>query len=223
MTATYGSILILSASLVILLLLQPNLFNPLTTMPPKPKLNVHNFPRPPLLEKTPRHLQVKWWDQTIADTKDAYWVLETTHPPSISSDSILRNVIRLELLITPQRIIFPVPHSPSLSNPPRTPLSANGKGALHIGTSNPPTTTKRSSRTGHGVMNLLPRGSRRLKDLLAYMRGPGIAMWMGREWSHSRETFMGGGLRVILRGRLRGAQGHGDGEREQSQEHGVGV
>ncbi|KAF6231242.1 hypothetical protein HO173_010574 [Letharia columbiana] len=51
-------------------------------MPPKPKLNVHNFPRPPLLEKTPRHLQVKWRDQTIADTKDAYWVLETTHPPT---------------------------------------------------------------------------------------------------------------------------------------------
>jgi len=53
-----------------------------TTMPPKPKLNVHSFPRPPLLEKTPRHLQIKWNNQTIADTKDAYWVLETTHPPS---------------------------------------------------------------------------------------------------------------------------------------------
>ena len=51
-------------------------------MPPKPKLNVHNFPRPPLLEKTARHLQVKWQGQTIADTKDAWWVLETTHPPT---------------------------------------------------------------------------------------------------------------------------------------------
>ncbi|MCJ1450585.1 hypothetical protein MMC28_000918 [Mycoblastus sanguinarius] len=51
-------------------------------MPPKPKLNVHNFPRPPLLERTPRHLQIKWQDQIIADTKDAYWVLETTHPPT---------------------------------------------------------------------------------------------------------------------------------------------
>lgn len=53
-----------------------------TSMPPKPKLNVHNFPRPPLLEKTPRHLQIKWQNQVIADTNDAYWVLETTHPPS---------------------------------------------------------------------------------------------------------------------------------------------
>lgn len=52
-------------------------------MPPKPKLNVHSFPRPPLCEKTPRHLQIKWRNQIIADTKDAYWVLETTHPPSI--------------------------------------------------------------------------------------------------------------------------------------------
>lgn len=54
----------------------------MSNMPPKPKLNVHSFPRPPLLEKTPRHLQVKWGGQTIADTKDAFWVLETTHPPS---------------------------------------------------------------------------------------------------------------------------------------------
>ena len=53
-------------------------------MPPKPKLNVQNFPRPPLLERTPRHLQIKWHGQTIADTEDAYWVLETYHPPSSS-------------------------------------------------------------------------------------------------------------------------------------------
>jgi hypothetical protein len=51
-------------------------------MPPKPRLNVHTFPRPPLLEKTPRHLQIKWNGELIAETKDAYWVLETTHPPS---------------------------------------------------------------------------------------------------------------------------------------------
>ena len=46
------------------------------------KLNPRNFPRPPLCEKTPRHLQVKWNGQIIADTKDAYWVLETHHPPT---------------------------------------------------------------------------------------------------------------------------------------------
>lgn len=49
----------------------------------KTKLNVQSFPRPPLLEKTPRHLQIKWNNQLIADTKEAYWVLETHHPPSM--------------------------------------------------------------------------------------------------------------------------------------------
>ena len=54
-------------------------------MPPKPKLNVHSFPRPPLLERTSRHLLVKWADgPVIAETREGYWVLETTHPPSES-------------------------------------------------------------------------------------------------------------------------------------------
>lgn len=51
-------------------------------MPSQPKMNVQNFPRPPLLERTSRHLQIKWHGQTIAETKDAYWVLETYHPPT---------------------------------------------------------------------------------------------------------------------------------------------
>jgi len=48
----------------------------------KPLLNPRNFPRPPACEKTPRHLEVKWAGQTIAETKEAYWVLETFHPPT---------------------------------------------------------------------------------------------------------------------------------------------
>jgi uncharacterized protein (DUF427 family) len=48
----------------------------------KPKLNPRTFPRPPAIEKTPRHLQVKWSDQVIADTTEGYWVLETYHPPT---------------------------------------------------------------------------------------------------------------------------------------------
>jgi hypothetical protein len=56
-------------------------------MPPKAPLNPRNFPRPPLLERTDRHLQIKWDDVLIMDTKEAYWVLETTHPPSMSSVS----------------------------------------------------------------------------------------------------------------------------------------
>ncbi|KAJ9610512.1 hypothetical protein H2200_005289 [Cladophialophora chaetospira] len=51
-------------------------------MAAKTKLNVHNFPRPPLLELTSRHLVIRWNGQTLADTKSAYWALETTHPPT---------------------------------------------------------------------------------------------------------------------------------------------
>lgn len=49
----------------------------------KRMLNVQSFPRPPLLEKLSRHIQIKWKDNVIVDTKDAYWVLETHHPPSL--------------------------------------------------------------------------------------------------------------------------------------------
>ena len=54
-------------------------------MPPKPKLNVQDFPRPPLIEKTPRHLLVQHHGQIIAETREAYWILETYHPPSLLS------------------------------------------------------------------------------------------------------------------------------------------
>ena len=52
-------------------------------MASKQKLNVQSFPRPPLLEKISRHLVVKFHNYVIADTRDAYWALETHHPPSI--------------------------------------------------------------------------------------------------------------------------------------------
>lgn len=48
----------------------------------KAKLNPRSFPRPPLCERTPRHLRVEWNGTTIADTTEAYWVLETHHPPT---------------------------------------------------------------------------------------------------------------------------------------------
>ena len=103
-----------------------------SSMPPKPKLNVQNFPRPSLLEKTPRHLQIKWHEKTIADTKDAFWVLETYHSPSkpslTSSILIHRNLPDSQL---PQLIItaYYLPKS-SITIPLvplRNRLSANGR------------------------------------------------------------------------------------------------
>ena len=49
-----------------------------TIMSAKTKLNVHKFPRPPLLEQVSRHLTVKWGNEVVADTKQGYWALETT-------------------------------------------------------------------------------------------------------------------------------------------------
>lgn len=47
-----------------------------------PKMNVQTFPRPPRLDKIAHHIRITYKDVEIADTSDAYWVLETHHPPS---------------------------------------------------------------------------------------------------------------------------------------------
>ncbi|KAL0937850.1 uncharacterized protein CTRU02_207581 [Colletotrichum truncatum] len=52
------------------------------TVAARATMNVQRFPRPPLLEKTSRHLKIIWYGQVVADTRDAYWVLETHHPPT---------------------------------------------------------------------------------------------------------------------------------------------
>ena len=58
-----------------------HLSKPVTfSMAAKPKLNVQKFPRPPLLERTNRNLQIKWAGETVVDSppNESYWVLETT-------------------------------------------------------------------------------------------------------------------------------------------------
>ncbi|KAI9725239.1 MAG: hypothetical protein M1828_003420 [Chrysothrix sp. TS-e1954] len=48
-------------------------------------LDPRKFPRPPALEKLTKHLLVKWPGAdgpVIAETRSAYWVLETHHPPT---------------------------------------------------------------------------------------------------------------------------------------------
>ncbi|KAH9235344.1 hypothetical protein K456DRAFT_1834584 [Colletotrichum gloeosporioides 23] len=61
-------------------------------MAAKLKMNVQSFPRPPLLEKVSKHLRITWQGEMIADTKDAYWVLETHHPPTYYLPSTSINV-----------------------------------------------------------------------------------------------------------------------------------
>ncbi|TDL25827.1 DUF427-domain-containing protein [Rickenella mellea] len=48
--------------------------------------NVWDYPRPPAIELTPRRLRIVWGSEenelTIAETTNAYRILETSHPPT---------------------------------------------------------------------------------------------------------------------------------------------
>lgn len=53
-----------------------------TPTPPAPgQESVWDYPRPPRLEPTTRHIQIIFNGVTIADTRRALRVLETSHPP----------------------------------------------------------------------------------------------------------------------------------------------
>lgn len=43
--------------------------------------SVWDYPRPPRLERTDKHLKIIFNGETIAETNNAYRVLETSHPP----------------------------------------------------------------------------------------------------------------------------------------------
>lgn len=43
--------------------------------------SVWDYPRPPRLEKTDKHLKIVFGSEIIAETNRAYRVLETSHPP----------------------------------------------------------------------------------------------------------------------------------------------
>jgi uncharacterized protein (DUF427 family) len=52
--------------------------------PIKPRLgqeSVWDYPRPPKLERTDKHIQVFFNGELLADTRQAWRVLETSHPP----------------------------------------------------------------------------------------------------------------------------------------------
>ena len=51
-------------------------------IPPQPgQESVWDYPRPPRLERTEKHIQIVFNGVVIADTRRAYRVLETSHPP----------------------------------------------------------------------------------------------------------------------------------------------
>lgn len=60
--------------------------------------SVWDYPRPPKLEPSPRHVRVELDGQLIADTRAAYRVMETSHPPSwyIPPTAIQMDLLRRE-------------------------------------------------------------------------------------------------------------------------------
>ncbi|ULH14788.1 DUF427 domain-containing protein [Deinococcus sp. KNUC1210] len=54
---------------------------PVPVVPAPGQESVWDYPRPPRLERSPKHVQVWLGGVKIADTTDAYRVLETSHPP----------------------------------------------------------------------------------------------------------------------------------------------
>lgn len=75
-----------------------------TPIPPGPgQESVWDYPRPPRLEETSKHIQIIFNGVTIVDTHRAKRVLETSHPPTYY---IPPEDIKMEYLIATQRGSF---------------------------------------------------------------------------------------------------------------------
>ncbi|KAM0805701.1 hypothetical protein BDR22DRAFT_884671 [Usnea florida] len=156
-------------------------------MPPKPKLNVHNFPRPPLLEQTSRHLQVKWRDQIIADTKDAYWVLETTHPPTYYLP----------------RTAFTVPLHPS----PHTSFCEWKGRATYWNLQSPGDDNKEVVRNRAWSYEAPTKAFEAIKGYVSLYAGPWSCYVDGEEVEAQPGDFYGGWVTSDIEGRVKGGPG----------------
>lgn len=65
--------------------------------------SVWDYPRPPRLEETSRHIQIVFNSEVIADTHHAFRVLETSHPPVYY---IPAEDVQMEFLTTTPRTSF---------------------------------------------------------------------------------------------------------------------
>lgn len=54
---------------------------PTPIKPAQGQESVWDYPRPPRLEQTNKHIQITFNGRLLADTRHAYRVLETSHPP----------------------------------------------------------------------------------------------------------------------------------------------
>ncbi|KAL2277928.1 hypothetical protein FJTKL_15058 [Diaporthe vaccinii] len=158
-------------------------------MASKAKLNVQSFPRPPLLEKTPRHLQIKWDGHLIADTKDAYWALETHHPPTYY---LPPSSIKLPLTKTAQTTYCEWKGAAtywSIANP----ASSSGTVSNRIWSYERPT-----------------KGFEAIKDYLSFYAGPWDCFVDGEKVEPQPGDFYGGWVTSDIDGIVKGKNGNWD-------------
>lgn len=73
------------------------------TLKTRMTLDPRTFPRPPRLEQISKHVLIKWpgaGGSRIAETRRAFWVLETYHPPTYY---IPRSDVELSMTTTPRK------------------------------------------------------------------------------------------------------------------------
>lgn len=54
---------------------------PTPVVPAPGQESVWDYPRPPRLERVERHIEIRLGNETVADTRNSWRVLETSHPP----------------------------------------------------------------------------------------------------------------------------------------------
>ncbi|KAH6648682.1 hypothetical protein BKA67DRAFT_661638 [Truncatella angustata] len=155
-------------------------------MASKTRLNVQSFPRPPLLERTIRHLQIKWNNQLIADTKEAFWVLETHHPPTY--------------YLPPGSIKVPLAQTPRSSY-----CEWKGRATYYSITDD-----------GHTVSNRIwayhnpTRGFESIKGFLSFYAGPWDCFVDGEKVEPQPGDFYGGWVTGDIDGIVKGKNGNYD-------------
>lgn len=65
--------------------------------------SVWDYPRPPRLERSTKHIVIEFDGQVIADTRAAFRVLETSHPPTFY---LPPEHVRREVLVASERHTF---------------------------------------------------------------------------------------------------------------------
>lgn len=149
------------------------------------KHNVTTFPRPPVVERTTRHLQIKWHGQLIADCPpgEALWCLETHQAPTY--------------YIPAQRIRLP------LSTTPRTTFD-EFRGAVTYYAMMSPINAAETVSNRIWSFQEPPKEYEQLKNHLAFFCGPWECFVDGERAQAPPNDFYGGWVTTDIEGLMKG-------------------